>query len=299
MQRMEWDDVRIFLAVARARGLAGGARAVGLDRSTASRRVASLEAALGARLFLRTREGLRLSVAGAALVERAERMAAEAKAIEAAAASTSDAVRGRVRLATTESLATMLVRGGLLELASRHPALEIELLAENRVVDLARGEADLALRVARVQEPSLRVKRVARLPFALFASETYLTRRRDRPRSERDLAGHDAITLGGTLASLPEAKWLAAHPEARVVLRTTGVTALLAAVIDGHGVAVISGMWGARDLGLSRLFAIDAIAPRPLWLAMHPDTAGRAAVRAVATHVAAIARRGEAEAAAG
>src|SRR5207253_155098 len=73
---MDWDDVRVFLTVVRAKGLAGGARAMGLDRSTASRRIAALEAALGTRLFLRTREGLRLSVAGAALVDRAERMAA-------------------------------------------------------------------------------------------------------------------------------------------------------------------------------------------------------------------------------
>ncbi len=291
---MEWDDVRVFLAVARAKGLAGGARALGLDRSTASRRIASLEQALRARLFLRTRDGLRLSAAGTALVDRAERMAAEAKAIESTAALAADAVRGRVRLATTDSLAAMLVRGGLLELAGRHPALEIELLAENRVVDLSRGEADLALRVSPVREPSLRVKRVARLPFALFAAEAYLARRRGRPRDERDLAGHDAVTLGGELASLPEARWLAARPEVRVVLRTTSVTSLLAAAVDGYGLAALPGVWSERDLGLVRLFPIDALTPRPLWLAMHPDAGDRAAVRAVAAHVAAIAKRGEA-----
>jgi DNA-binding transcriptional LysR family regulator len=293
MQRMEWDDVRVFLAVARAKGLAGGARALNLDRSTASRRIASLERSLHARLFLRTRDGLRLSAAGSALVERAERMASEAKAIESTAALTADAVRGRVRLATTESLAAMLVRGGLLELVSRHASLELELLGDNRVVDLPRGEADLALRLSPVREPSLRVKRVARLPFVLIASQAYLSRQRG-PRDASELAGHDAVTFGGDLASLPEARWLAAHPEVRVVLRTTSVTALLAAVVDGAGLAVVAGVWGERELGLVRLVAIDGLSPRPLWLVMHPDAADRAAVRAVAAQVAAIAKRGEA-----
>lgn len=289
---MEWDDVRIFLAVARATGLAAGARSVGVDRSTASRRIASLETALGTRLFLRTRDGLRLSAAGAALIERAERMAEEARAIESTAARSTEEVHGRVRLATTESLAAMLVRAGLLELSRRHAGLAIELLADNRVVDMTRGEADLALRIARTREPSLRVKRVARLPFALFASDAYLARHRARTRSERDLDGHDAVTLGGELASLPEARWISARP-VRVVLRTTSVTALLAAVIDGFGVAALSGVWAERDLGLTRLFTIEAIPPRPLWLAMHPDAAGRAAVQAVAAEVARIAKCGE------
>lgn len=290
---MNWDDVRVFLAIAHARSLAAGARAVGLDRSTASRRLAALEAALGARLFLRTRAGLRLAPAGERLVGPAEAMAAGARGVAAGAHETAGAPRGRVRLATTDSLAAMLVRGGLLELAARHPALELELLGDNRVVDLARGEADLALRIARVAEPSLRVQRVARLPFGLFASEGYLARV-GRPASDRDLAGHDVLTYAPPLAALPEARWLRDRAGARVVLRTTSVTAILAAALAGLGLAVIAGGFGARALGLSLVFAIPALPPRPLWLAMHPDAGARAAVRAVAAEVSAIVRRGEA-----
>ncbi len=114
--RMSWDDVRVFLAVARARSLARGAREAGLDRSTASRRIAALEADLGARLFLRTREGLRLSPAGTRLVERAERMASEARAMAAEAAEAFGEVTGTVRVATTEALGVLLVEEGLLDL---------------------------------------------------------------------------------------------------------------------------------------------------------------------------------------
>ena len=78
-----------------------------------------------------------------------------------------------------------------------------------------------------------------------------------------------------------------------MVLRSTSVTALLAAAIDGLGLAVVAGPASIRDLGLVRLFEISALPPRPLWLVTHPDAARRAAVRAVATHVRAVVERGQ------
>src|SRR5947209_2893704 len=117
--RMNWDDVRVFLAVARAESLDRGAREAGLDRSTASRRISALEAALGARVFLRTREGLRVAPAGARLLEHAERMASEARAFAAEAADAGGEMVGTVRVATTEALAVLLVEEGLLDLRER------------------------------------------------------------------------------------------------------------------------------------------------------------------------------------
>src|SRR3954462_9059506 len=112
---MDWDDIRVFLAVARADSLVGGARAAGLDRSTASRRITALEAALGVRLFLRTRDGMRLAPAGERMIAHADRMAAGARAVEASSREDGLQLQGRVRLATTDSLASILVRVGLLE----------------------------------------------------------------------------------------------------------------------------------------------------------------------------------------
>ena len=284
---VEWNDVRVFRAVARARSLAQGARQIGLDRSTASRRIACLEEALGTRLFLRTRDGLRPSPAGERLLVHAERMAAEARALEAAAGDEAARVSGLVRLATTDALCSMLIGDGLLSLRARHPDLEIELLGGNQVVDLSRGDADLALRASAVKEPSLVTRRVARLSFALFAGERYVEHR-GRPAREEDLAGHDALVLAGELAALPESRWLATRPGVRVALRSNNVPALVAAALDGHGITAIARPWGDRQIGLVRLFDIEAVAPRPLWLVMHPDAAGRAAVKLVADHVAAI-----------
>jgi DNA-binding transcriptional LysR family regulator len=289
---MDWDDVRVFVEVARAKSLTAGASSAGLDRSTASRRVAALERSLGARLFLRTRDGLRLSPAGERLIIHAERVAEGVRALTRAADQERDEVSGIVRIATTEALATMLVHEGLVALAARHPRLELELLGDNRIVDLSRGEADLAVRLTKVEEPSLVVKRIARLPFALYASEDYLVRR-GRPSSEKELAGHDAITFGGPLAVLPEARWVALHPELKTVLRTTSMTAVLAAASAGFGVVVAAGSWTAGVPGLVRVLPLPSIPPRPVWLVVHPDAAARPAVRAVSAEIALIAKRGE------
>lgn len=281
---MDWDDIRVFLAVARAASLARGAKDAGLDRSTASRRIASLEESLGAKVFLRTREGLRLSPAGETLVARAERMAAEARMLTAEAADLGAGTAGTVRLATTEALAVMLVEEGLLALRERHPGLVLELLGGNRPVDLTRGEADLALRVAPVREANVQVRRLASFAFSLFASEGYV-KARGAPADVEGLAGHDAVLPAGELAALPEARWLAERPGVRAGFRSNSMSALVAAAQAGAGVCALNDAWGARVPGLARLFAIEACEPRPLWLAIGPEAASRAAVRMVAARV--------------
>jgi DNA-binding transcriptional LysR family regulator len=284
---MDWDDVRVFLAVAQAASLAQGARAVGLDRSTASRRLAALEAALGAQLFVRAPGGLRLTTAGRRLTHRAEAMGQAARAMLAEATLEQAELAGTVRVATTEAFAVLLVQEGLLALRAQHPQLVVELLGGNRPLDIARGEADLALRVSPVKEAHVKVRRVARLGLALFASEDYV-RRRGAPASPKALAGHDVVLLGGELAVVPEAQWLASQPGVQVAFRSSSMSALLAAVSGGAGIGAFTDAWGARTEGLRRLFALEFIEPRPLFLATAPEAAARPAVRVVADHIAEI-----------
>jgi DNA-binding transcriptional LysR family regulator len=94
------------------------------------------------------------------------------------------------------------------------------------------------------------------------------------------------VLYGGELATLPEARWLGARKDVHVVLRTNSMTALLAAAAGGAGLAVLSGRFSEQQLGLVHLWDIEALPPRRLFLAMHPDAAARPAVRAVAEHVA-------------
>ncbi len=282
---LDWDDARLLLGLLRAPSLAHGARTLGIDKSTASRRIEGLERTLGAKLFVRTREGLRPTATGERLRTHAERIEAEVLALTSAAVAGSEEVRGRVRIATTEGMATRLVAGGLLDLRASYPALEIELLGGNRPVDLARGEADLAVRVTPSRDPSLKVRVLGKFPLSLFASPSYL-RARGVPRTPEQLHGHDALLASGELEDLPESRWLRERPGVRIVFRSSSLPALVEAAVRGHGLVPLTRAWGESVAGLDHLFELVSIPKRPTWLVVHPDVAKQPAVRLVADRIA-------------
>jgi DNA-binding transcriptional LysR family regulator len=285
MHGVDWDDVRVLLAIFRARNQDDAARALGVDRSTISRRLAVLERSLGARLFVRTPAGVRPTDAALRLRPHAERMETEATGLATAAAAREERVSGLVRIATTEALGLQLVTRGLLRFCERHPLLVLEILGSNRVVDLARGEADVALRVSPVHGASLRVRCVARSAVGLFASPGYL-QRRGGLRSPSALRGHDVLLPSGELARLPESRWLASRPGARVALRSNSMPVLVAAARDGRGIVPLGVGWGDDEPGLERLALLDKLPKRAIWLVTTSDGATRAAVKLVTDRIA-------------
>ncbi|MFO0554155.1 MAG: LysR family transcriptional regulator [Polyangiaceae bacterium] len=277
---LAWDDARVFLTVVRSSSLVAAARALDLDKSTLSRRITRLERALGATLFVRTREGIRPSFVAERLRPHAERVEAEVLAFASAGVAAQSDVTGLVRIATTEGMAPRLVRAGLLELKATYPALELELLGGNRPVDIGRGEADLAIRVTPTKDARLVVRVVGRWPIALYASARYL-RARGVPRSVAELDGHDLLVPSGELSALPEAVLLAKVRGARVALRSSSLPALVEAALLDHGLVPLTTAWGESVEGLSRALELESIAARPTWLVTDPDAGQRAAVRVV------------------
>jgi DNA-binding transcriptional LysR family regulator len=288
--QMDWDDVRLLLVLLESGALHDAGKRLGVDRSTVSRRLALLERHLGARLFVRTRDGLQPTAAATRIRPFAETMAAQAAGLEQAAQSADRAATGLVRLATTEAIATLLVERGLLSLREQSPGLALELLGGNRPVDLLRGEADLAVRVSPLRQAALRVRCVARLKVGLFASPAYLARR-GRPTTPAALRGHDVILPGGELAPLPEARWLAARPGVQVTFRSNSLPALLAAAAQGLGVVPLTAAWADLDHRLERLQLLEDVPDRRLWLVTPPASVTRQAVRVVGERIKAILSR--------
>lgn len=284
MQATSWDDLRFFLAVAKHGTLATAARELGVNASTAGRRIQALEEALRVRLFLRTREGLRPSSAGEQLRQRLAKLEPELTRLVGGELTPAEAVAGTVRIATTEALATYLVERGLCSLRNEHPGLMLELLGGNRPVDLARGEADLAVRVTKPEGANLKVRQLHAPGFALYGAAAYL-KQRGRPRNERELAGHDLLVMGAELGMLPEARWMESRQGACISLRTNSMPALVAAARNGVGLAVLSTLWGDAETNLERLFELPGIPPRPLWLVIQPEAGERAAVQVVAARI--------------
>jgi DNA-binding transcriptional LysR family regulator len=277
---VQWDDVRVLLALLRSRKLDAAARGLGLDPSTLSRRLARLEERLDARLFERTREGLRPTRAAEALRPHAEAMELEAAALLQELRAEETRVSGVVRVAATEALGRILVAEGLLAVRGEHPDLLVELFAENRPMDLARGEADIAVRLAELRQSSLRARCVAKTGVALFAAPAYL-RARGTVRTPAGLRGHDVLVPSGDLSRLPESRWLASRPGVRVVFRSNSMPALLAAAVAGHGIVPLPVGWGESEPALERVLSLEAIPKRKVWLVTHPTTGDRPAVRVV------------------
>jgi DNA-binding transcriptional LysR family regulator len=167
---LSWDDIRLFLAVAEGGSVSAAARALRIAQPTVSRRLAILEHRVGERLFLRAATGVRLTAAGDKLLGPARKMAEWAGEVNRAAAAGDARVTGLVRVTAAPFVAAHLLAPLAGRLAQEHPGLRLEVVAATAYLDLARGEADLALRNAAAGTPELLTLHHARYANGLFAS---------------------------------------------------------------------------------------------------------------------------------
>jgi DNA-binding transcriptional LysR family regulator len=234
---VRWDDVRVFLALARERSLGQAGRRLGLDTSTVSRRLRAFEDTLGVKLFERTRAGLLATRAGKQLVPEAEAIeAAHARLQRAASAPEAVAAEGTVRVSVPPGMADAFVAPALARLRARHPRISIELDTSVRAVDLTRHEADVALRWLEPRGAELIVTKLMRSQWIAAAA----------PQLARELgkleAWQDApwIAWDYDLASMPAAAWLARYARgAPIALRTSHMGAQLKAAEAGLGFVLV------------------------------------------------------------
>ncbi|WEX09739.1 LysR family transcriptional regulator [Chelativorans sp. AA-79] len=170
---MNWDDMRIFLAVARAGQILGAARRLGLNHATVSRRVAALEAAAGAKLFHRRTTGSELTPAGERLLSAAERMEADMIAARAEIAGEAEEISGTVRIGAPDGFGVAFLAPRLWRLTERHPDLSIQLVPVPRSLSLSRREADIAITVDRPTEGRLVAAKLVDYSLGLYASKAY------------------------------------------------------------------------------------------------------------------------------
>lgn len=233
---MGWDDVRLFLALGRARTVGEAAKALGIDPSTVSRRLAALEEALGATLFSRSRDGITPTKAAEDLLPAAEEVERGVARFSNAVDTLEREVSGLVRMTCPGDVADVVVVPTLHELLAKHPRLRVALEPSESVVDLTRREADIALRVVRPTRGDLVMTRVATARWIAVASPE-LARRLGVLR-----AWGDAPWIGWSErhANVPAARWLAEHGrEVEPVLTSDSLTTQIAAVRAGLGVALV------------------------------------------------------------
>lgn len=237
---LRWDDLRVLLAVLREGSFSAAAIALGIEQSTVSRRIAALEETLAQPLFERHRQGPRPTEIADSLRARLERIEGDVRALVDTVEARDPEVRGRVRLALTESLAVHAVIPRFLSpLRAMHPHLDIDLVTGDAAVDLARREADLALRFFRPTGDDLVVKRVALMQTAVLASRKYGGLARTKV-TELDWISYELPGI-----ETPENAYLRRHVAVEPILRTNGFMAQVEAVRAGLGVGLL-----ARSLSL-------------------------------------------------
>ncbi len=275
MDRLNWDDIRIFLALARDGTLSGAARQLGIGVATISRRIERVEQGMGLPLFLRHQQGYDLTDQGAALLPRAEAMELAAQQMRREAEAQVE-IRGLVRLASIESLISPFVVPALAPLLAANPGLDVEISFSPMTVNLHRHDADLALRMVEPESGNLTVRRLAVMGFGLYGPA-------DGARPARQVSWPDLASLGTPLAW---SRAFGAGEGGRFAVNT--LEAQVTAVAAGLGGGVLPHFL-ARRAGL-RLLAETlpqgGRMARPVLLAIHADLAASRRVRAVADAIA-------------
>lgn len=263
---MNWDDMRVFLAVARAEGLSGAGRRLRLDPATAGRRIARLERSLGTVLFAKSPQGYRLTEAGQRLLPRAE--AAEAALAGGDAPGEAGRLSGQIRIGAPDGCANYLLPQVCARIAKAHPDLDIQILALPRVVNLSRREADLAIAVSAPKATRLRAERLADYRLSLAAAPSFLAEA-GPPRTREDLKGARMIGYIPDMIFDAELDYLAGLGVDRVPLASNAVSVQLNLARAGAGLAIVHDFALPSAPDLVRVLPGEVELRRTFWLVSH------------------------------
>jgi len=287
---LDWENLRLFGALFRHQSFSAASRIVGIDATTLSRRLTQLEQQLGVLLFQRTTGGLVPTEAAAKMAEHTLRIERQIGLAREEATGEAERVAGVVRVALTDETAASFVVPRLATLRERHPSIDLEFVVGDGYVDLARGDADLAIRFqvpgrGAPADPGssvdLTAKRVGSMYVGVYASSSYLARR-GRPKDAFDVEGHDLVLQRRDQLPLPGAPWAAkVRGRGRAVVRTDGLASMRAAILVGLGVGALPTLLGQAAAELVQLTPPAVVDEREIWLVAPADLARVARVRAV------------------
>ena len=256
----DWNDLRYFLAVAREGSTIGAANALKVNQSTVQRRLAALEEAIASQLVERTPTGYRLTEKGMALRPHAEAVQTAVEAFRRQLASFETVLTGTVRVTAPEGIAYLILT--------------------DRILDLSKGDADIALRAAPLEDSVLIGRKISDLAWGFYASRSYAERYGMMARPE-DIKRHAVIQFDQELADIQVSKWLRAiAADAKVAARSSSVTGALFTAKSGVGVALLPSHIGDSEGDLVRLLGPLKEPVSACYLIAHPDLHKAPRVRA-------------------
>lgn len=283
---MDWDLVRVFLAVVRAGHFAGAAASLQIDNATVGRKIIALEKSLGTRLFDRTPTGSVLTSAGELLLPAAEDVEARLIHVQRDLSQKDVDVSGTVRVAAPDGLSAYFLCGCFTRLNEKYPSLTIQLVPMSRGVSLSKREADIAITIDRPSKGHVSVRRLVDYSLHFYASGDYLEKR-PTPTKIEDLAVHRLVTYVPDLIFADQLNFV---PElfgpGYSRFECSAATAQMAAIRAGAGIGIVHdyAAFGKSDL---RVVMPEIVFERSYWLVIHGDLVGLGRVKTVSDFIAA------------
>ena len=263
---MDWDDIKVFLAVARAGSLGGAARALGQTQPTMGRRLKAFEERLGQPLFQRSAEGFVLTDLGEQVLAHAERMEEEALGFARRLAGQGDEPEGLIRVSASDWFGLHVLAPVFARFRSAHPRVCIELITDSRLFNLSRREADLVFRIRPFDSADVVQRRLLTLDYALYGAPTL------PPPTWGDGTGVSLVTMDMAFAEMPDVQWLQrVLPNATVAMRSNNREVQAALAAAGSGWTVLPRLLGDAHAGLQRADAPEPPTHREVYVGYHRD----------------------------
>lgn len=276
----DWNDLRYFLAVARAGSTLAAAKSLGVSQPTVQRRLAVLEKRIGRRLVERHPTGYRLTDIGNELLPHAERIEQDVAAFERQLSASDRKLTGIIRITCPEADIDRLLAPVFARFQAVHPGLRLEFLVSDRSLDLSKGEADIALRGGRPRNGALIGRKIADCPWRIYASRSYVERH-GKPVRPEDIERHAVIAFTGPIAELRPARWLrSVAPNAGIAAYSHTVLGALSAVKAGVGLGLLPAHVGNFEEELVCALQPQPELTEPFTLLVHSDLRNTPRVRA-------------------
>lgn len=287
---MNWDDVRLFLAVARCGQILAASRALGLNHATVSRRVTALEEALETRLFIRRTNGCELTGEGETFLDSAERMETEMLAAQGRIGRHDAAMSGTVRIGAPDGFGISFLASRLGELIARHRGLKIQLVPVPRAFSLSRREADIAITVERPEQGRLVARKLVDYSLGLYASRAYIAEN-GRPETLEDLQRHSLIGYVEDLVFSPSLHFSAELPRHwEAGFEISSAVGQVEAVQAGAGIGILHDFAARKDPGLVHVLPEKSIR-RAYWMVYHESMRDLARIKTVAEFLSGLVSR--------
>jgi DNA-binding transcriptional LysR family regulator len=281
LPEFDWNDLRYFVAVAREGSTLAAAKALGVSQPTVQRRLAALEKQIGRELIEPRPTGYCLTELGRELLPFAQRVEQEALAFARQLSMRDEALSGTIRITCPETDLPRLLEPVFDRFQAQYPGVRLEFLVTDRTLDLAKGEADVALRGGQPKDSSLVGRKLADALWLLYASRAYVERH-GRPENLADFEKHAIVIYTGALSELGPGRWLrSVAPRAKIAAYSNSVSGALSAARSGLGLAILPAVVGSPDNDLLCVWRPEPEVTEPFTLLVHPDLRRIPRVRAL------------------